>query len=251
MERNATNNASVSKKLLSVFLAVLMAFGVFSVCLPNLALSASAAASTDQINALKDALNAYANSGETEKIQISKGSNTVTVSDNTSKGYVYKVLIALQPVLEAERGSYNWFTKMRSRVISLTGATGVSANLLNELVPYLSDTWRQDDNNKNEWYKSNGVGGVSSPGDLISEIGWVTVSVNRSLDSALLVYNTVAEIPESVDLTVNYSVYAQRNRTNETGKQKPWGQWRRVKEWYSFGSAFSLAYGNYYSSPAP
>lgn len=244
MERNATNNASVSKKLLSVFLAVLMAFGVFSVCLPNLALSASAAASTDQINALKDALNAYANSGETEKIQISKGSNTVTVSDNTSKGYVYKVLIALQPVLEAERGSYNWFTKMRSRVISLTGATGVSANLLNELVPYLSDTWRQDDNNKNEWYKSNGVGGVSSPGDLISEIGWVTVSVNRSLDSALLVYNTVAEIPESVDLTVNYSVYAQRNRTNETGKQKPWGQWRRVKEWYSFGSAFSLAYSN-------
>lgn len=245
MGRKATNNASVSKKILSVFLSVLMAFSVFSVCLPNLTVSVGAAASSEQINTLKKALDAFANSGEASNYTATKGNLSITITDNTSKGYVYNVLVALQPVLEAERSSYNWFTKMRNRIISLTGATGASATLLNSLCTYeMNEFWWHDDTNKKEWYKSNGVGGVSSPGDLITISGTVTVSVTRTLESALLSYDTVSNLPDSVDRTVYYNVNAYRNRTNDTGKAKPWGQWRRVKEWYTFGSAFSLSYSN-------
>lgn len=232
---------SVSKKILSVFLSLLM---VMSVCYSGIGVIAEAAASDAQINALKSALNDFANSGETGNYSVS-GANTanVTVTDNTSKGYVYKVLIALQPVLEGERASYNWFSKIRSRVVSLTGATGVSATLLNNLIPYGSG-WDKSDVNKNRWYKANGYGGVSTPGDQIPNIGNVTVKVTRTVDSALLEYAKVSDLPDSVNLTVAYTVNARHNKTNNTGKKKPWGQWREVLEWYDFGGAFTLSYSN-------
>lgn len=146
MEQKATKNTAVSKKVLSVFLAVLMTFSVFSICLPNLAVSADAA----PIDNLKQALNAYAYSGETENYTYSTNNvNTVTIIDNTSKGYVYNVLVVLQPVLEQERNNgYNWFSKLRRRVIEITGASGASITLLERLIPMLNDNWYATDESK-------------------------------------------------------------------------------------------------------
>lgn len=241
MVQTTGKRTSVSKKILSVFLSLLM---IMSVCYSGIGVIAEAAASDSQINALKSALNDFANSGETGSYSVSGGNTAnVTVTDNTSKGYVYKVLIALQPVLEAERGSYNWFSKIRGRVVSLAGADGVSATLLYNLMPY-GDGWWRDDNNKNYWEKSNGYGGVGDPGNQIPDIGNVTVRVNRTLDSALTEYAKVTDLPDYVNLTVSYTVNGRHNKNTETGKKKPWGQYRKIWEWYDFGGAFSLSYSN-------
>ena len=237
---------SISKKILSVFLSLLM---IMSVCYSGIGVIAEAAASGSQINALKSALNDFANSGETGRYSASNnGSNTVTVTDNTSKGYVYKVLIALQPVLEGERGSYNWFSKMRPRIISLTGASGVSEALLNNLIPMLSNYDRSDANKvSNE--NSNRWGGVDWPGERLANLGNVTVSVTRTLDSALLEYADASRLPNSVNLTVSYSVAATHHNETSSGKKKPWGQWKKRVEWYSYGGVFSLSNSNSNNTP--
>lgn len=238
---------SVSKKILSVFLSLLM---IMSVCYSGIGVIAEAAASTSQINALKTALSNFANSGETGSYSVStSGNNTVTVTDNTSKSYVYNVLVALQPVLESERGSYNWFSKMRPRVISLTGASGVSATLLNNLIPMLTNYEYSDVNqyyngeNKNDW------GGTDWPNDNLSELGNVTVTVSRSLDNALLSYADATKLPDSIYLTVSYTVPTYRYVKQESGKAGLWGSYKKSWNYYYYNGAFSLSYSNSNSTP--
>lgn len=245
MVQTTGKRTSVSKKILSVFLSLLM---IMSVCYSGIGVIAEAAASTSQINVLKSALNDFANSGETGSYSASNnGSNTVTITDNTSKGYVYKVLIALQPVLEGERGSYNWFSKMRPRVISRTGASGASATLLNNLIPMLTNYDRSDANKLDTDSGWITWGGGSAPGNSLADLGKVKVSVTRTLDSALLEYSDVSKLPNSVNLTVSYAVNAGHSSTTWKESKgsfitKQW-KYHRV-EYYYYNSAFSLSYSN-------
>ena len=193
-------------------------------------------ATQEQIETLKNALNEFENSNEIDNYSVS-GADTVNVSvvDNTSKGYVYNVLIALQPVLEAERSEYNWFSKIRSRIVELTDADGSSEVLLNALIPS-SDDWKWDDSNQSESYAENKYGSVAAPETKLNELGNIRVSVTKKSE---------ADNENNTEFTsAAYLVDSYRSLTHESGKANPWGQWKRIIEWYCYNSAFSLVFSD-------
>lgn len=222
------------KKTVSALLAVLMI-----VCI--LPVSSLAGATNIQISTLKKALSDFESSGETKLYTVTDdGTNNVNITDNTSKGFVYNVLVALQPVLEAERNNYNWFTKMRTRVLAITGAKGAAASLLCTLIPCLNN-FEYDDTNKACVEISNGYGGVPSPARQLENLGKVSVYVTRALDSI----RSDSSIQQgTVFRTVSYSVNTFNQHISESGKKKPWGQWKRCIEWYEFYGAVNVEYSN-------
>ena len=228
-----TQGRTFGKKLLSSLLALVMVLSCLSTAFPMMA---SAAASTNQINNLKNALNAYVNSGQT-------GSYTTTgalangdyyVNDNTTLGYIYNIAVALAPVFAnelstaAESGN-NWWTLMRTRVKSLTGYTsGAGSTILDVLIPIISD---YDTTHRAEKEKT-----LSTPDPFLPVYGNIVVRVRRTVSAAILSYDTLASLPAALDIVYQY--YCGTAIGNKTGNS---GLKRYRKQWYYFGTG--LTYG--------
>jgi len=123
----ATQKTSTTNKVLSLVLSVLLAVSCFSIAFPALIPGASAAATTAQWNALKSAFDkaksaGYMSSGDyTGACSISTSGYNVTITDNTPRGYIYNIIIALQPVIANERANYTSNPQLQARIRDYSG----------------------------------------------------------------------------------------------------------------------------------
>ena len=227
------SNTKVAKKTISVLLTVLMVMSCITVAFPTIA---SAAATTQQINNLTAALNAFVNSGETGSYSVSGSitSGNYVVADNTSQGYVYNVAVTMAPVFAGEMSTAadsgnNWYTLMRSRIKSLTGhSSGAGATLIDNLLPVF--------NNRDRTNKERKSGALSRPDPWLTHYGSLRVTVTRTVSAAMLSYDSLDDVPST--LPVSYHMTTSSGEGNSTGGGFL-NYWR--EQWYYFGSA--LSYG--------
>lgn len=201
-------------KSLSILLAFIMLFTSINLAMPVVA---DAAASTAQINALKNAL-AAANSagviqpGSNSYTVSGQGSGGATITDHTAEGYIYNVAKAMYTVFRNEakvnsNSSDNtwWRVIMWNRIKSLTG--NVSA--YNNLIQYL--LWTNEDWGRNNRKKRSKV--ESKP----SYPSTVTITTNRTIEAGLMqAYPTYSSLPASAASVNSKFVYSANTGRNDS-----------------------------------
>ena len=124
----------LSTKVLSSFLAVLMAVSCFGIALPNLAPTASAAATTQDYKSLENAFDAVKEddgSISASKYTVTAGEDGVTlIEDATSDGSIYKLAEALFNVASAENSGFKHNTLIRERIKTTLAKNGYTYTLL-------------------------------------------------------------------------------------------------------------------------
>ncbi len=228
--------AKLPKKLLSMFLAVLIAFGCFSIALPNFVPEANAAASASQITALINAFKAA--DGHYGEYSVAGGTTyNVTITDNSEKGYIYNVANALFDVVNAEKSSYTHNRTMRDRVKSLCKTNGYEVTsyaltLLNYLIPTSgsyntyynsSNTHTNSDSVDRSWKWAFSGGGYNcNHGNLSAGLSATSLSatVTRTVKQAVLSdYATVpatgTSVNTSVKMTYTAAVSASYDHSND------------------------------------
>lgn len=200
-------------KPISVLLAFVMLFTSINLMMPVVA---DAAASTAQINDLKNALAAAKAAGVTSPSSTSyavtnTGTKGATIVDYTPAGYIYQVAKALYPVFYEEvvvnsdsQEPTWWRTLMQNRVKSLTGNDASYNTLIDNLLggTYLDDWGR---NNRKKRSKLE-----SSP----DNPGTVTITTTRSIEAGVIAtYPTFASLPSGgASVSSNFSYWADTGR---------------------------------------
>ena len=242
----------VTKKVLSVFLAVLMALSCVTAAMPTIA---GAAASTSDWTALKNAvaaagsnINKYSKSGGT-------GSTSRTITDNSPDGTVYGVVWALYDIIYDEmtrssEGAYSYpdalYSRMTSQMSSQLGGsvyTGATKTALEDLtsfiVRYNSFTNWTSNRKRAESSKIMGIGSDPAEYGGLGDISEVQITVSRTRDAAILSYDSVDAVPSSVK--TSFRIRWKANRA-QTGVNKGSGNWFNQKYWrdgwYYYGSIY-------------
>ena len=236
----------VTKKVLSVFLAVLMVFSCITVALPTIA---GAAATTGEWNALRDAVTAAGSSLTTGNYTKSGGTNSTsrTITDKTSNSAIYNVVYALYDVIEGEMtrsssGTYSYpnalYNRMTSQMSSRLGSsvyTGNASTALNDLVSYII---RYDSFTKwtgNVQTNTASLWGTPAEYGGLSDLSAVQITVNRSRDAAIMEYDDVNAVPDKVTTSFRIQWKANRAQSGIYGGSFI-GTGKKRDGWYYYGS---------------
>lgn len=225
-------------KILSSFLAVLMAVSCFGIALPNLAPTASAAATSQDYKSLK---NAFAGVTEADgsinsgKYTVSAGeSGETVVEDKTSDGSVYKLAEALFKVASAESSSFKHNSLIRARIKSVFAKNGDTYTASMEafvkmLLPVDGD------------YATDSTAPVKGSPKLVSagepEAVYTktltsVVKVTRSEKSVVLTYDNVNDVPSKLDLTVKLTTVADPKSEKKTFTDAAGLEYAQLSTWY-------------------
>ena len=267
--------AKLPKKVLSMFLSLLMALSCFSVALPGLVPSAEAASAT-QWNALKTAFQTAYNKG-----QLSTGGVTFTTQyeDKTADGLFYNIAEAVAAIAKSDNASQNHNTSMANYINNtLKNSYGYTLNthqlsFLNQLLPNNDRTnnnanYKYYSGSKHSWTKdtdsysgtnSNPTLGTTDPGyQLATGTKTFTIKVTRSLVAAIkdecataAAVNALSSINTSLTISTTYvnkrsttssrvQTGHQDNGTNDDTYQfvRRWS----VTEWYE-NTSVNYSYG--------
>lgn len=227
----------LSTKVLSSFLAVLMAVSCFGIALPNLAPTASAAATSQDYKSLENAFDAVKEedgSISASKYTVTAGEDGVTlIADATSDGSIYKLAEALFKVASAENGGYKHNTLIRERIKTMLAKNGYTytssmEDFVNMLLPVDGDYAA---------YSANPAKGTSKlvsagePDAVYTKTLTTTVKVTRSEKSVVLTYDDINDVPSKLDLTVKLTTVAEpkSSKNTFTSLGLEYGQ---LSEWY-------------------
>ena len=227
--------AKLPKKLLSMFLAVLMAFSCFSLVMPELAPEANAA--TADYTALKNAFKAAYDAG------LLRGSNATmsgtTITDSGDQSYLFNIAEALIAVIKAEHANgakHN--LRLRSIIIAncnsnsalATDTKALSApqqDFINKLLPssgnYNTYPLQQADGSAGAAHSvTTGWNCNSAPADPAAPaVGSAfSVTVERSTTAAILDdYTSVYDVPSNVVTSITVTFTPGHSYTLSTGSQ--------------------------------
>lgn len=217
----------VTKKVLSVFLAVLMAFSCLTATLPTIA---GAAASVGQWNTLRDAVTAAGSDLNTGNFSISGNASSTnrTITDNTTTGAIWNVTAALYTIINAEMGkasgsSYNYPTELNSRMDSVLASnlgsvySGSVKTALDRLVDTIVNNSNFSYTRRNQFNQEQEGGYPAGP----SAPAAVNITVTRSRDNAIQGYDSIDQVPANVEtsyrITVSSNVYRKDTTRKEDG----------------------------------
>ena len=217
----------VTKKVLSVFLAVLMAFSCLTATLPTIA---GAAANAGQWNTLRNAVTAAGSDLNTGNFSVggNASSTTRTITDNTTSGAIWNVTAALYTIINAEMGkasgsSYNYPTELNSRMDSVLASnlgsvySGSVKTALDKLVDTIVNNSNFSYTRRNQFNQEQEGGYPAGP----SAPAAVNITVTRSRDNAILGYDSIDQVPANVEtsyrITVSSNVYRKDTTRKEDG----------------------------------
>lgn len=198
--------AKLPKKVLSMFLSLLMAISCFSIALPELAPTADAS-TTAQWNTLQAAFDAAKAAGYLSgaNASVTDNGNTITVEDTSDKGYLYAIADALYAIVKADASSYNHHDKMRAYIKGKLSLNSYQQDFINKLLPIAGNLVYSDSNptftayNKGDWPSSLPVTGNIT----------VNVTVTRSVKAAIVAdCATAAQVPANINTSVKYTMTA-------------------------------------------
>ena len=232
-------------KILSSFLAVLMAVSCFGIALPNLVPEASAAATTQDYYALKDAFDAVTEADgsiNTGKYTVSSGENgEVLITDNTRDGSVFKLAEALDKIISAEAGGFKHNKLIRGRIKSVyeknNGAgsyTSSMSDFVNLLLP-ISGDYASDSTSPKDGAKKLVAAG--EPEAAYTKTLTSVVKVTRSESSVVLSHDDVNDVPKDLELTVVLTTVAEPKSEKKTFTDAAGQNWAYLVSWYENTSA--------------
>lgn len=230
-------------KILSTFLAVLMAVSCFSIAMPNLATKANAAATSVDYKNLQTAFEAASTDG-----QIASGSydvsteddGTVLIKDNTSDGKIYALADALFTVIskEGEQAEYNHNTLIRDRIETIYKKNNDDAypDNLRDLVEICLPVDGNYAYTKDAPIAGTAVSAkAGDPETQFSSQMKSVIKVQRSVKSIVLTYDLDA-VPDKVQTTVVLTTTADPQSEITTAKDKAGLEWKTRTEWYTNSS---------------
>lgn len=225
-------------KILSSFLAVLMAVSCFGIALPNLVPSAGAAATTQDYKSLVNAFEGVTEDDGTiasSKYTVTRGADGETlITDNTKDGSVYKLAEALFDVASAENGSFAHNTLIRERIKKVFNKNGdLYTSSMEEFVALLLPV--DGDYAHDSSSPVAGAPKLTSAGEPEAALTATlknVVKVTRSEKSVVLTYDDVNDVPEKLDLTVVLTTEAAPKSEKSTFTDAAGLEYSRLSTWY-------------------
>lgn len=207
-------------KVLSMFLSLLMAFGCFSIVLPEFAPTANAS-TTAQWTALQNAFDAAKTDGimSTSKATYTDNGTSVTIDDTSAKGHLFKIAELLYAVVTSDYASYTHHEKMRAYVKGQLSLNTYQQDFVDALLPVYGNYGYYDGNK----YTTPGQKG-SYPAAPFSGNITLSVTVTRTVKAAInMEYaDDVNRVPSSVNTKISYSVTATAQSANGTHTTSQW-----------------------------
>ncbi len=245
--------AKLPKKVLSMFLSLLMALSCFSIALPSLVPTADAST-----QAQWDALQAAFDTAETDGVMTgahapaSTSGTTVTITDTTAKGHYYKIAEALYAVVRADYGSYTHHERMRAYIKENLSLNTYQQTFVDNLLPVLGNY--QYSSSSDCYYTGYNKGGwPSAPfsGNMTN-----SVVITRTVKAAITTdCATAAAVPANINTQINYTVTAAAQSAQGGSYSSNWktgsgsnensgtDYYYRMKGWYTNSGAPSYSYG--------
>lgn len=248
--------AKLPKKVLSMFLSLLMAVSCFSIVLPELVPSAEAS-TTAQWNALQEAFNVAALDGILSNANApASGTSSVTINDTTEKGHYYRIADLLYAIVRADYSSYTHHERMRSYIKGKLSLNTYQRNYIDSLLP-VSGNYGYSSSSDCAYSGYNKGGWPGSP---LSGGQTMSVKVTRTVEAAITAdCPSAASVPANINTTINYSQYATVNSANSDSYGSNWSTttgsgtnkktnsgtdyYYRTKAWYTNNGAPSVSYG--------
>mgnify|MGYP003294398347 CR=1 FL=1 len=199
--------AKLPKKVLSMFLSLLMALSCFSIALPELIPTADAASTTAQWTVLQNAFDTAEAAGYLSgaNASVDANGNTVTVNDTSDKGYLYSIANALYAIVKADASSYNHHDKMRAYIKSKLSLNSYQQDFIDQLLPIAGNLVYSDSNPTFTAYQlGSWPSGLPVTGNIT-----VNVTVTRSVKAAIVAdCATAAAVPANINTSVKYTMTA-------------------------------------------
>ena len=249
--------AKLPKKVLSVFLSVLMALSCFSVALPGIITSADAS-TTAQWTALQAAFDAAELDGilTTANAAVTTSGTTNTITDNSAKGHLYKIADLLYAIVKTDYASYTHHERMRSYVKGKLSLNAYQQNFIDQLLPALGNyQYSSSDDSLHSGEQKGGYPAAPFSGSITN-----TVVITRSVQAAITMdCATAASVPANINTKITYVVTATASSSSYQSKTSNWSTttgsgtnestnsgtdyYYRTKAWYTNSGAPSVSYG--------
>ncbi|MBQ6066663.1 MAG: hypothetical protein IJK89_07545 [Clostridia bacterium] len=212
----------VSTKVLSLFLSVVMAAGVFSIAMPGLATKAKAAGAYPELaSAFGVAFDAgYLSVSDWTGFDTTAAGRTVVI-DNTTEGLIYDIVRALADVIVDEstaNGAYNHNTKLAEHIIEALALNDYQANFIHACLPSDGDYASFDGSDADHTWN-----GTTANLGADANKKTMKLEVARSVGTAVVAdYDKPGDVPDAVEtsivVTVNASLKAVASTNgSETG----------------------------------
>ncbi|MBE6789616.1 MAG: hypothetical protein E7535_00315 [Ruminococcaceae bacterium] len=244
--------AKLPKKILSLFLSLLMAVSCFSIALPEL-VSMADASTTAQWTALQNAFNDAKAAGvlSTANAASQESGNTVTVAD-PSGGHLYKIADLMYAIVKADHSSYTHHERMRAYIKSKLSLNTYQQNFVDVLLPVIGNyTYSSDSDCSYTGYQK---GSWPANGPFTSNITLSVVITREVKDAITMECATAAAVPANINTKITYSVTAVPQKANSDNYGSNWSTksgtdtnsgtdyYYRNKGWYT-NNAPSTSYG--------
>ncbi len=212
--------AKLSKKILSMFLSLLMILSCVSVALPSL-VSVADASTTAQWTALQNAFDAAKAAGVLSGANASSQTSgyTVTVND-TNGGHLYKIADLMYAIVKADNSSYDHHERMRAYIKSKLSLNSYQQNFVDVLLPVIGDY--QYSSSSDCAYTGYQKGGWPSSGPFSATLT-LTVVVSRSVKDAIAMdCATAASVPANINTKMTYTVQGSPRSANSDNYGSNW-----------------------------
>lgn len=214
--------AKLPKKVLSMFLSVLMALSCFSVALPGLVSNAEAATQA-QWNAIANAFQAAANDGIMSSASasgVNVSGTTTTINDTSAKGHLYNIASAVYAVVKSDAASYTHNERMRAYIKSNVSLNTYQQAFIDTLLP-VTGNYGYSANTSGEYYNSTQKG--SSPAAKLEASFSYSVTVTRTVKAAITNdCATAASVPANINTSVKFAVTANRQIAQAWSHSSSW-----------------------------
>ncbi len=213
--------AKLPKKVLSMFLALLMAVSCFSIALPNL-VSFADASTTAQWTALQNAFDDAKAAGVLSGANAASATSgySVTVND-TSGGHLYKIADLMYAIVKADHSSYTHHERMRAYIKSKLSLNTYQQNFVDVLLPVIGDYGYSSSSDcaYGAYVKGSGY---PTGGPLTANIS-ISVVITRSVKDAITMEcATAASVPANINTKLTYSVTASPRSANSDSYGSAW-----------------------------
>ncbi|MBR3596584.1 MAG: hypothetical protein IKL47_06380 [Clostridia bacterium] len=249
--------AKLPKKVLSMFLSLLMAVSCFSIALPSLVPTADAST-----QAQWDALQAAFDTAELDgvltgaNVAASPSGTSVTITDTTAKGHYYKIADLLYAIVRADYASYTHHERMRTYIKGKLSLNTYQQNFVDTLLPSLGNySYSSSSDAYYTGYNKGGWPAAPFSGSMTN-----SVVITRTVKAAITTdYATAAAVPANVNTQINYTVTATAKSAQSDSYSSNWSTthkdgtkdvndsgtdyYYRMKGWYENSGAPSYSYG--------
>ncbi len=213
--------AKLPKKVLSMFLSLLMALSCFSIALPSLVSSADASTQaqwTALQNAFNDAKAAGVLSGA--NASTSTSGNTVTVNDTTG-GHLYKIADLMYAIVKADHvTARNHHKTMRAYIKSNLSLNAYQQQFVDDLLPVIGNyTYSSSSDCSYTGYQK---GSWPANGPFTSNITLSVVITRDVKDAIAMDCATAAAVPANINTKLTYSVTAVPQKANSDSYSSNW-----------------------------